>query len=184
MESFKLILKNDKLKSYRVIALLILLINAAIFCWLLFYDEYRTESLSALAVLIIYIALQWNYVRKGRQQHYFNEFLFFVLAFCWIGLGMYLFAGISLVLAILYFLALQKLEFIFNEEMISKKNFPAKQYDWHQFSNVMLKDNILTLDFKNNKILQGEIEESGNTSEFDFNVFARQKIATSSPIIN
>ena len=38
--------------------------------------------------------------------------------------------------------------------------FPGKKYQWDQFSNVVLKDNILTLDFKNNKLLQAEIENN------------------------
>ena len=42
------------------------------------------------------------------------------------------------------------------------------------FANVILKDNILTIDFKNNKLIQVEIEN--NINEIQFNEFARQQL--------
>jgi len=41
-------------------------------------------------------------------------------------------------------------------------------------ANVMLKDNILTVDFRNNKLIQLEIE--GNINEIQFNEFAQQQL--------
>lgn len=58
-----------------------------------------------------------------------------------------------------------------------KKSFSEKKYDWSTFYNVIVKDNILTLDFKNNKVLQLELE--GNIPEKDFNQFCSGKILTS-----
>ena len=58
---------------------------------------------------------------------------------------------------------------------IEKINIPGKKYTWDQFSNVVIKDNILTLDFKNNKLLQGEIE-TANINEDAFNTFAKQQL--------
>jgi len=45
----------------------------------------------------------------------------------------------------------------------------------------MLKDNILTLDFANNKIIQKETEaDVSSETEKEFNEFCRQKIAIGS----
>ncbi len=59
--------------------------------------------------------------------------------------------------------------------IVVKKTFSNKKYPWQDFSNIVLKDNLLTLDFKNNKVVQLEIEESG-VDEEEFNAFCREKL--------
>ncbi len=76
----------------------------------------------------------------------------------------------------LYHLATNAFVFSFSAEEIQQKNFPSKVYPWSSFSNVILKDDVLTLDLKNNKIIQGEIENDTNVSEGDFNNFAQAQL--------
>lgn len=178
MELFKIILKNDRVKTYRLIAMLILLINVLLFGWLLYTGVSRTSAATALIILVIYFLLQWNYVKKGKQSYYFNEFLFFVLAFGWMGLEVYWMVALNLVLGILYFLALQKLEFIFSEEGIQRNFFPRKRIAWEELSNIILRDGILTMDYRNNKILQAEAAPPLPFEEAEFNDFARRKLNT------
>ncbi|MCW3093690.1 MAG: hypothetical protein JWP81_4759 [Ferruginibacter sp.] len=72
----------------------------------------------------------------------------------------------------------------FTEEGISIiKLFGGPVYPWHEFSNIILKDGILTLDFKNNKLLQLDIEENTpNTNEQVFNDFCKTHIYATSAI--
>ena len=52
-----------------------------------------------------------------------------------------------------------------------------RRYNWSDFSNIVLKDNILTLDFKNNKVIQQEtIDEPGDADEDEFNAWCREKL--------
>ncbi len=44
------------------------------------------------------------------------------------------------------------------------------EHQWSEFNNIILKDNLLTLDFKNNKLLQLSINES-TVDEYSFNTF-------------
>ena len=53
-------------------------------------------------------------------------------------------------------------------------NFPQKEYSWEMLDNVMLRDNILTIDLKNNTLIQLEIES--NINEIQFNEFAQQQL--------
>ncbi|NCI50404.1 hypothetical protein GWC95_10760 [Sediminibacterium roseum] len=63
-------------------------------------------------------------------------------------------------------------EIAFNEEGIVINTFPKKEYAWSALSNVVLKDNILTIDFKNNKLIQKEIESDASPDEEkEFNAF-------------
>ena len=58
-----------------------------------------------------------------------------------------------------------------------KKMFSTKIYPWSSFSNVILKDGMLTLDFKTNTILQLDIDESRTViSEAEFNGFCRANL--------
>jgi hypothetical protein len=44
------------------------------------------------------------------------------------------------------------------KEVRINKVLSNKSYDWQEFSNIILKDNLLTIDFENNKMLQLEID--------------------------
>ncbi|MES2850077.1 MAG: hypothetical protein V4685_13545 [Bacteroidota bacterium] len=57
-----------------------------------------------------------------------------------------------------------------------KKTYNNKKHSWNSFNNLVLKDNLLTLDFKNNKVLQLEVEEKENFDEKRFNEFCGTRI--------
>ena len=48
-----------------------------------------------------------------------------------------------------------------------------KNYPWSQFNNIILKDNLLTLDFKNNQLLQLEPDSTATINEQTFNDFCK-----------
>ena len=68
-----------------------------------------------------------------------------------------------------------KIIFSFSKDQIVRNSFIVKKYQWGEFINIIIKDNFLTLDFKNNRILQAEIEEQGLNEEY-FNKFAASNI--------
>ena len=52
-----------------------------------------------------------------------------------------------------------------------------KSVSWDQLSNVMLKDGLLTIDYRSNKIMQAEIVDlAGMINEKDFNEFCSQRL--------
>ena len=65
----------------------------------------------------------------------------------------------------------------FTKDEITINSFPQKHYNWKEAQNIVLKDNLLTIDFKNNKILQKQTESDVDaTTEKEFNEFCRQQI--------
>ena len=55
--------------------------------------------------------------------------------------------------------------------------FKTVDFSWGAMDNVILKDNLLTLDFTSNKILQVEISEANKiTDESEFNQFCQQQL--------
>jgi len=59
-----------------------------------------------------------------------------------------------------------------------RKTFYTRQYSWEMFSNVLLRDQLLTLDFRNNRLLQLEIDgEAPNQTAF--NLFCGEQLQKS-----
>ena len=47
----------------------------------------------------------------------------------------------------------------FNAKMLfTLIHFPFKYFSWEEVNNIILRDNMLTIDFKNNKIIQRETD--------------------------
>ena len=176
MQQFEIILKNDKIKWYRTIALINLLLNVSIFAFLLFYDAYRAVALSSILALALYISLRGYVSKKQNPGPFFDEFVFFIPAMCWFGLHSYILMIVLILMGFLYRFTMQQIKFVFTSKVVMKTNFPKRVFDWNLFSNVILKDNILTLDFKNNKLIQSEIETQQAFNEIEFNEFAQSKI--------
>jgi hypothetical protein len=176
MQQFEIVLKNNKIRSYRFIALMLVVLNLAVYVFLLFSDSYFVDALSALILVFIYVIFRFYQSRKNKTLFFIDEVAFFVLAGCWIVLHHYLFAIFCALIGVLYYFSLQKIQFVFSEELIIGMNFPRTEYQWAKFSNVMLRDGILTLDFTNNRLIQMEVEDDNTINEFEFNEFAKQKI--------
>ena len=63
------------------------------------------------------------------------------------------------------------------EMIIVKYALYSRVYKWRDMSNIILKDGILTLDFKSNKIFQSEVEENETpVDEKEFNQFCTEQI--------
>ena len=176
MEQFDIILKNDKIKSYNNIAWIFLILNFAVFIFLLFFDIYRYPALAFIGALVIYLLMRWYLFKSNKTKYFLDEFVFFIPAAGWLGMHNYLIAIGCLLMGFLYKLSLQRIKFVFTRDKVAKMNFPKKELEWNEFNNVILKDHILTLDFKNNKLIQAEIEKSLEINEVIFNSFAQAQL--------
>ncbi len=78
--------------------------------------------------------------------------------------------------AIIQYLYKQPIVRFDNEGVEVKRMIGGSLYDWDNFSNIVLKDGILTIDFKNNKLLQLDIEEKNSFNEIQFNDFCDRQI--------
>lgn len=173
---FEITLKNEKIKSYRTIALIVVLLNVAIFLLMLFYDSYRYQAGLAILLTGIYFLIRFYFSKKYQEENFPDQASLFVLAGCWVGLQNYYMVAAMVITGILYLLALQKITILFTAEKVMKPGFPRKQYLWNGFNNVIIKDQLLTLDFKNNHLFQAVIKEPENLNEKEFNLFAQAQL--------
>ena len=177
MQKFELILKNEKQKLYRRLTVFVLLFNTAAISWFLFsYPPSIAEKItgiSALLLLLVTLSIYPGGKDKGKDPLFW---LTASLIFCyWLIAGHGWMALFVACLFVLHFINRRKLSVRFYPDKIKYPSFPERTIRWDELSNVILKDDWLTLDFKNNRIIQQFTEESipaGNEKEF--NDFCRQ----------
>ncbi len=65
----------------------------------------------------------------------------------------------------------------FSAEKVVRSSFPRKTYQWIDIDNVMIRDNLFTLDLRSNKIIQKELETKvSKTIESEFNAYCREQL--------
>lgn len=172
-------LRNDNAKYIDLISIFLSGASA-----ILFLREQVTSNPKNITYLIgfifIVVVIAWNVYMmrtKKREKVYYNKAMFFA-ALVWA--NMPYFQWLVFVFALLGLAEYQAkfpLEIGFSDEKVVFNSLIKRKFGWNAFSNVILKDNLLTLDFKSNKIFQKEtIDEDGDADEDEFNVYCRQRL--------
>ena len=182
MRSYSILLPNEKAKTYSYVTLFILLINCFVFGFVFFNAvDGRTKNISLSGTIISFTSLILfliNFFTK-KIPAYRPGISFIILSIFWFILENYLFGFCVICFAVIGFYAKRKFNVVFSEDKITYPSFPKKIFAWDEVSNVLLKDNVLTIDLKNNKLIQAVIEkESDEVDETEFNEFCRKQIAT------
>lgn len=154
---------------------------------LLFLFQYIISSDKRLihlmgAILVLALTAFNAYKSFRLKLPVFYNYHLYLTALVWASMPYYPWlSGLFLVLGLIERQAKKNLEIGFSDDRIVFNNFPRKQYQWTDFSNIVLKDNLLTLDFANNKLFQREtIDEEGDADEDEFNAYCRKQLAGSS----
>lgn len=177
MQKFELVIRNEKIKTYRLICLLIVILNSLLFTALLFDPGARNNGLIAIVFIGAYTLFRYYKSKRSKVAFFFDEWILFMVMMLWVVENNYVFAVSDMILFLLFSAAIDKTVYAFDQERIKQKNFPWKKYTWDQLSNVILKDNMLTMDFKNNRLVQMRTENEINES--DFNEYATEQIRRS-----
>jgi len=181
MNKYTIILPDEKNRTYRLVTVLIAILNFAGFIYIRTRVNEETTNFLTLfsgSILIGQLGNYW-YFKKRRKANSIALLVAIVIAsVCWLFLGMTGFGLLDMVFAVLGFIAFRKLQLKFFDDKIEFPSFPKKYFYWEEVDNLILKDNILTIDFKNNKLLQFTLNEAENENldEAAFNSFAQQKM--------
>ncbi len=135
----------------------------------------NTAALSLITFLVISTVF---YLLKNKfNQKNYQLVLFIAMVLFWLALAAWLPAVIISIAIIFAFFILQKRSTaIFSaENIIINKSLFKKMYSWTAIQNVVLKDNLLSVDFKNNHLLQVELAADNKARDENFfNEFCRQ----------
>jgi hypothetical protein len=168
MQKFELVLKNEKAKTYTIISWLIIALNFISFLYLGITGSVKNISFpffpAGLLLLLFLLA------KSGRMKT--REDLFISLCFCaiivgWIILLFYRAAAINIVLFIFQDISRRKLLVLFFEDRIIYPSFPKRTIEWKELNNVILKDGLLTIDLKNDRVYQNEIAAAADETELN-----------------
>ena len=132
------------------------------------------------------ILLFWAFTlaKKRRKGEAFFRFGLFICALGWV-LGPERNVWMAILYAICGLLEKQvkfPAEIGFAENEISFNSLPRKVLKWNEIKNVIIKDGLITIDQKNNKLYQKEIEGYVTADiENEFNDFARRHLTAAPP---
>jgi hypothetical protein len=180
MGSATIIIKNDKIRRYYLSSWVFILFNISIQLYLTFTEKYKADRLLVIGLLLVIFILL--FVTRGNKFNYTDKkryagTIFFLLAAVWIYWQIYWAAALIIFIDIFFIFSTRKFEIKFADEHIIYPSFPVKKILWNELSNVILKDGLLTIDFKNNKILQAETEGDDLIDEKEFNEFCKQHLS-------
>jgi hypothetical protein len=182
MDKYSVILPNEKIGTYKILTLIIAVINIVGFVYVetRVNEESSFHILSAAGVSMVATPLTlYLFYKKGRETKLIQMVIsFFMASIFWMLIGFYLIGFLLFTFALTGMLALRKLNVEFDKRLISYPSFPRKKIEWNEISNLILKDNILTIDLKNNKLIQHTIKENENKDldETAFNIFIQQQL--------
>ncbi len=178
MSSYQFIIPNKKLVTYQVFSYSIILLNIAGLYLLSSGQEAWGQGIYLLLLVLAAFRITWDYrAYKKKKALMSNALLLVIIALLWSRTAYNAGIWVNLLLAGLYFISTRKLKIDVLEEGVTYPTFPAKSIPWSDISNLILKDDMLTIDLKNNKIYQHQIEYADNAvNEQEFNDFCRTKL--------
>jgi hypothetical protein len=183
---YVVILKKDSERATDVLSILLCLFSAISF----FYRSFASGHLSypalgfaviLLAGILINLLTRRRAIRKGASATIRYRYWLLIAAVGWIGLTPIPWVGaFFFLLAFLEYQTKRPLEIGFDQDRIVINTLIKQRFDWAMFNNIVLKDGLLTLDFKNNKLFQKEVaedEDDDNADEDEFNAWCRGRLA-------
>lgn len=182
MQQFEFTLPNENKKLYDRFALLLFLLNVAGIVLKMFFIHKREESSLSLYLSVAALLLLTYpniLVYKNKVRRYLKPFAGAAIAVSlyWFWLGPWWAGLLVLILTLFYIIAQRELKIEVGTSQISYPSFPKKNIKWHELNNLILKDGLLTIDFKNDKIIQHyPVTKMKPVNEKDFNEFCMQQL--------
>ena len=179
---YSFILKNEKTKNYRLISQLLVLFNLLGFIFLLIISEagIAKNILLLFAILItavytVFTIMEW--ISKKALPDFWHRSIFGTCALVWMKEGFWWLSIMLLIFILLDFIAHKKLVVHITDKTIVVPYIFQKEVDWNEVNNVILKDGLLTIDFKNNTLFQQLVLNSDeDINEKEFNEFCKQQL--------
>lgn len=184
--SFTFTIPNEKKRLYDRFALLLFILSAAgILIRFFFYKKnypITAGQLIIFSVPILLLLYVFFVAYNDRIRKHIKTFLLATLnlSLFWLIKGPWWVALLTLLLAFFYLLAQRELNIIVSNSHIIYPSFPKRSIQWSELNNLILKDGLLTIDFKNDAIIQHYPEQKMSLpGEKEFNEFCRERLVAS-----
>lgn len=170
-------LKNQSVNRINIISRLVAGISAAFFLYQQVKSGWHTYLFLA-SFLLIAGGLSWNWYSAKKHKPVSYSRILLVAGVTWFAMPFLFWIGLPLIaMALLEKQARFHLEIGFTRERIVFNTLIKQKFSWSEFNNILLKDEILTLDFKNNKLIQKEtLDDDGDADEEEFNAYCSSRL--------
>lgn len=172
-------LKRNNDKYIDNFSILLCFISAIAFL----FDQIKSGHINYIFTIASVILLAgtcvnlYNKISKKKIVRY--RYLLFASGICWLIMPYLQWLCIPFfLLSFLEYQAKYPLEVGFTDEQVVINTLFKRKFTWKDFNNIILKDGILTLDFKNNTLFQKEAieDEEDDTEEDEFNDFCKKQL--------
>ena len=177
-------LKHSYYKLSNIVSILLCFFTLIPFTYLLLVDG-RKPATYIVSIIVILVQFAVNYYKAKKGKSFNHNYAFAVCFIAWLNIhySNWLIACLYLIALIVETQVKSSHEIGVNEGGITINSFPKKKFSWNDFVNVIIKDNMLTIDFKNNRILQKETDVDVPADlEKEFNDFCKNRINQLPPV--
>jgi len=176
MKKYELVLKNEKEKFYKIINWLLLAVNFISILLLTISIHFIKLVPTILAVVAVSSIFFIHYFQRKYEKLVYST-PFFIFSLAWVVAGFWWIGVLNLVFSILSFASIKRLIVSLTGEYITYPSLFDKRIKWDELNNVILKDGLLTIDFKNDKLIQQLVDEPNySTDEKEFNDFCSEQL--------
>jgi len=178
---YVVILKKDSEKTADVLSFFLCLLSSICFLYQAMTSKESSPWFLYASSIILLVGLIINFIaRRMGRTHIRYRFLLLAAALGWVASHFlpWLFV-LFVILAFLEYQAKRPLEIGFDRDRVVINSLIRRRYDWSAFSNVILRDGLLTMDFKDNRLFQKEVvddEEEDDADEEEFNDYCRARL--------
>ena len=180
MQEFVLILKHDKIVSYKRSILAIIGLNLIYFIvQAIITNEIKAINRCIFLVVISLTLFIAEYLLSKKNRKIFSAavvvcaliiYMYLKIHFWWAA------AAMTLIL-ILYLFAIQVPVVRISADGVKLSIFGKRFLNWKQLNNLVMKDGLVTIDLKNNKLIQQYLDESSMpVNEKEFNDFCKKQL--------
>lgn len=183
---YVVILKKKSERASDAFSILLCLFSAIAFLLGALHEPHARVWLSAGVALLLIVGVAFNVISRIRRRPGVRyRYWLLVAAVGWIGMTSTPWVGaFFFLLAFLEYQTKRPLEIGFDQDRIVMNTLVKRCFDWTMFNNVILKDGLLTLDFKDNRLLQREVaddEDEDDADEEEFNAYCRERLESRCP---
>ncbi|NOU38095.1 MAG: hypothetical protein HOO89_05230 [Ferruginibacter sp.] len=178
MNQFEIEIPNEKKKTYNIVTFIILTLNFVGFGYVLIQTSGYFSLIATIGLLLHAIAWFYYLLNKKHISSPNIEISIILNAILWLFFGNIWLGVFQIFFGIFGFFANKPTIIKFSNVGIYYPSFPVKKYTWQQLNQVILKDNVLSLDFENNTFLQFELGKT-IAEKFDtisFNTFCKNHV--------
>lgn len=179
---YVVILKQGSHRAIDMLSILLCGSSAAVFIFTAIWSGLHSDYVFYLLAALIFMGLIFNAVAGlFRSKPLSYRFLLGFAALGWFLMPIKI-SWIGLIFAVLIFLEAQAkhiVEIGFDTDCIVFNTLISRRFHWSDLNNIVLRDGLLTIDFKNNRLIQREIvddEDEDDADEDEFNAFCREQL--------